>query len=218
MFRKNDVHTCPSCNTAHRVRGSASYLVLCPACGQVIARTKNYESVPQSVMPDDWSVVQLGSTGVYKEKPFEVIGRVRLQFRQDYKNFWCIWYDTLDKYGWLAESFGEYIVFEDTFFDMDDSKEPFSRFKAGDQFTLHNNTTVTTDYVDLCEWVSLEGELCKWPHNRKGFLSVQAQNNNGIAAYFNILPNNQKGNFLVGQLVKFSELNLKLIREWDEWK
>jgi hypothetical protein len=77
---------------------------------------------------------------------------------------------------------------------------------------------VVTDYIDHCEWISLEGELCLWPFHHAGFLSVQAQNNDGIAAYFNILPDAKKGKFLVGQLVNFSDLNLKSIREWDEWK
>jgi len=214
MLRKNDVYTCPGCSTVLRVRGTASYLLVCPSCGKETANKSS--NIQHSVMPEDWSVVQLGTTGLYKEKAFEVIGRIRLQFRNDYKNFWCVWYDASNQYGWLAESFGEYILCENIFIDMD-NREDLSRFRAGDKFVLHNDTTVVTDYIDKCEWISLEGELCHWPNYQRGFLSVQAQNNEGIAAYFNLVRD-EKGKFLVGQMVKFSDLNLKSIREWDEWK
>jgi len=176
-----------------------------------------YESLTDFYMPDDWSVIQVGSKGAYQKHNFEVIGRVRLQLQQDYKNFWCLWYEDRKKYAWLAESFGKYITYESSFLDVYDNGE-FSGLKIGHKFIIHDNVTVVANYQEQCVWISLEGELCLWPILKKGFALVDAQNNDRMAACFIIPPDRRAGKFLVGEVVDFHDLNLVSIREWDEWK
>ncbi len=68
-------------------------------------------------MPDDWSYIQIGTTGEYKSRPFQIVGRIRLQLRSEYKNFWC----AADHKGdslWIAESFGSISIFASPMADI----------------------------------------------------------------------------------------------------
>lgn len=215
-MRRNDVHTCPACATAARIRGTESFLYVCFQCGTPVVNELNFP-ITQSAMPDDWSIIQLGTSGVYKDQSFEVIGKIRLQLRQEYKNYWCLWYDQGQKYGWLAESFGKYAVCEPVVFNLDEMGDIHS-IKAGDKFDLYGKSTVVVDYVDPCEWISISGEIAHWKDVSKRFISVQAQNDEGIIAFFNLDSVGHRVNFIVGETTALSALSLKAIREWNEWK
>ena len=76
------MYSCPSCKALINVRGNESYILVCRSCRTVVANEKN-EIIALYPMPDDWSIVQLGTTGVYKLNPFVVIGRVRLRHGED---------------------------------------------------------------------------------------------------------------------------------------
>lgn len=215
-MRKNDVHACPACATTLGVRGAQSFLLVCPQCGTPIVDEANL-SLDKVQMPDDWSIIQIGTTGKHNDRAFNVIGRIRLQLRQEYKNYWCLWFDHDQKYGWLTESFGKYAVCEPTVFNLDEMGDIFS-IKAGDKFELYSKSTVVVDYVDPTEWMSIEGEIANWVDFSKRFVSVQAQNNEGIIAFFNLNSKTHRVNFIVGETTTLSALSLKEIREWDEWK
>ena len=216
MLQRNESFTCSTCGASLRIRGFDSVLVICRSCGAVMP-SETFRALTDFHLPDDWSVVQIGSSGVYQKKNYEVIGRVRLQLQQDYRNFWCLWYPEIKKYDWLVESFGKFTVYDNVFFDLHNSLE-FLDMEPGHKFIIHDKVTVFANYQDQCEWVSLEGELCSWPSLQKGFAFIDAQNNDLIAACFIIPPDRRAGKFLVGQIVNFRDLNLASIREWDEWK
>jgi hypothetical protein len=213
---KNDVHTCGDCHNTIRVTGTESDLLVCPRCASTVVNEKKY-TVQNTLMPDDWSIIQLGATGKYKDRHFQVIGRVRLQLRFEYKNFWCIWFDAERTYGWLVESFGSYFMCAGSVFDMTDRND-LKTIHAGDKFVLHGNVLVYIDYMDRCEWVSVEGEIAHWKDYKKGFQAVQAQNNDGIAGYFNIDVSASRARYIVGESTPLKDLNLKGIREWNEFK
>lgn len=215
-MRRNDVHICPACATTLRVRGTESFLLVCTKCGTTLINELNLE-LEDARMPDDWSIVQLGTTGKHKDRTFEVIGRVRLQMRQEYRNFWCLWFDKDQKYGWLVEAFGKYAVCEPELFDLDDMGDIFS-IKAGDKFDLYGKSTVVVDYVDPAEWTSVAGEIAHWKSLSKRFISVQAQNDEGIIAFFNLNSHTHRVRFVVGETTTPGALALKEIREWNEWK
>lgn len=198
-----------------RIRGTESFLLVCPKCATIIVNEKGYV-IESPAPPDDWSILQLGVTGSYQTKAFEVIGRIRLQLRQEYKNYWCVWFDQGQKYGWLAESFGKYAMCEPTVFNLDDMGDIFT-IKAGDKFELYSKSTVIVDYVDPCEWVSVEGEVAHWADFTR-FISVQAQNNESIVAFFNLNQGTHRVNFIVGEACTLELLALTGIREWNEWK
>lgn len=215
-MRKNDIHSCGDCHNTIRVVGSDSDLLVCPRCAATVVNEKNH-ALQNALIPDDWSLVQLGVTGIHKNRTFQVIGRIRLQLRLEYKNVWCIWFDAENTYGWLVESLGSYFVCAGSVFDMTD-RDDLNTLRAGDRFVLHGKVVVFIDYMDRCEWVSVEGEIANWKDFTKGFHSVQAQNNEGIAGYFNIDVSGKRARFIVGESTPLKDLKLKGIREWNEFK
>lgn len=201
-----------------RVIGNQSVLLACSSCGTVLVNEGGFQ-FETSPLPADWSIVRIGTTGKYKEKRFEVIGCIRLQLRFEYKNFWCLWYESEKKYGWIIEALGSYFICEGTLFEMTEPEKNLKDIHARDPFILHGTTTVYTDYSDRSVWYSVAGEIAHWVSMPKsGLTVVQAQNEQGVAAYFLLDSVGKKTHFILGERVDVSQLNLSGIHDFADWK
>jgi hypothetical protein len=211
--KQNTVYNCPGCSTAHKVQLNDATLVICQVCNEIVADNVADSEKPKAAhIPDDWSFLQIGTTGVYKEYNFTVIGRLRLQLRNDYKNFWCTTCDG-GKCLWIAESFGSFALFTASWTEV---KNDLSQLHAGKKVILANNVTLRGEYVEKCEGISYTGEIGPWNLFYPGFFLIQASNGSGQTAFFTIKKNSR--HVLSGQKVTLEELNLKNILTWDEWK
>ena len=212
-MKQHSVYSCPACNTIHKVQLHSASLIACRVCHEIVAEAVTESEKPKAArIPDDWSFLQIGTTGVFKEYNFTVIGRVRLQLRNDYKNFWCTIYDG-GKCLWIAESFGSFALFTASWVEV---KNDLSQLHAGKKVILANNVTLRGDYVEKCEGISYTGEIGLWNLFYPGFFLIQASNNSGQTAFFTIRKNER--HVLTGEKVTLEELNLKNILTWDEWK
>jgi hypothetical protein len=88
-------------------RSKASIFAVCSFCKSTLLRQDmNLTMVGKmSELQDDMSPVQLGSSGMYGGKTFEVIGRLRVAYSD---GAWNEWYTIFggDRVGWLAEAQG----------------------------------------------------------------------------------------------------------------
>jgi hypothetical protein len=189
-------------------------MVVCPACGHIIYYQRNADPgrIPDKI-PDDWSFVRLRTTGEYQNEKFIVCGRIRLQLRNDYKNFWCAEYKN-GKSLWIVESHASFSVFSGAW--MSYEKDPI-KLRANLSIPVNSMLTVKGEYVEKCEEMSFEGELSSWKHFDPGFFVVQGSHSNGPTAIFTIL-NKHTVDYLLGEKVKIESLNLQNIHEWNEWK
>jgi len=211
--KQNTVYNCPACGTAHKVQLNESSLITCRVCHEIVADAITGEEKPKATrIPDDWSFLQIGTTGVYKEYNFTVIGRLRLQLRNDYKNFWCTIYEG-GKCLWIVESFGSFSLFTSAWQEI---KSDLTKLHAGKKVVLANKVTLWGEYVEKCEGISYDGEIGLWNLFYPGFFLVQASNGSGQTAFFTIKKNDK--HILTGEKVTLEELNLKNILTWDEWK
>lgn len=210
---QNTVYSCPGCSTAHKVQLEVASLLVCRVCSEIISDAVAGPEKPKAThIPDDWSFLQIGTTGVYKNYNFTVIGRLRLQLRNDYKNFWCTIYDG-HKCLWITESFGSFALFASSWQEM---KNDPAHLHAGKKITLANKVNLRGDYVEKCEGISYTGEIGPWNLFYPGFFVVQASNSSGQTAFITVKKN--IGHILTGEKVALEELNLKNILTWDEWK
>ena len=86
-------------------------MLFCKKCNAVVVNNNTSERKGEfAPPPEDWSFIKLGSGGEVEGKPFKIVGRVRLQLRNDYKNFWCAEYER-GKCLWLVESFASFALF-----------------------------------------------------------------------------------------------------------
>lgn len=209
----NTVYSCPGCSTAYKVQLERATLVVCRVCSEIITDAVNGSEKPKPAhIPDDWSFLQIGTTGVYKNYNFTVIGRLRLQLRNEYKNFWCAIYEG-GKCLWIVESFGSFALFSSAWQEI---KSESAHLHAGKKITLANKVELRGEYVEKCEGVSYTGEIGSWIFFYPGFFVMQASNASGQTAFITIKKS--IAHILTGEKVTLKELNLKNILTWDEWK
>jgi hypothetical protein len=164
-------------------------------------------------VPPDWSFIQLNTQGQYDQQAFTVVGRMRLQLRNDYKNFWFC--DTgRAKNFILMESFASFYV-------LIPSWQSFTKdvrhLRAGQSISLKGGLKLQGEYVEKCEGMSFEGEIGCWKLFYSGFFFIQASNKENKTAVF-VIGGKDKIEYLTGERIDQSNLNLTNILQWDEWK
>jgi hypothetical protein len=191
-----------------------SVMLICENCESVIYEKALGDFRPRaSPIPPDWSFIQLGTTGEHNGQPFTIVGRIRLQLRNDYKNFWCAALENGAAL-WLMESFASFAVFPMTWHMYTNS---VSDVRAGKTFNARSGLKLTGEYVEKCEDIGYEGEVGSWKSFHPGFFFLQAANKESEVAVFSIV-NKKKVDYLTGIKVTPESLNLKNIIMWDEWK
>ncbi|HZY81955.1 MAG TPA: hypothetical protein VFE50_20670 [Cyclobacteriaceae bacterium] len=153
-------------------------LVLCPKCSAKVFGTIDISPESHGV-PDDLSTVQVGSTGKYKEKKFEVIGRIRIQMIDDFRNLWCAVYDN-DKTLWICQSH-ESIAFADDNFKSFPPKSDIV-MRAGGKVIFGDSVKLKVVFVGSMLYMHFEGEIAHFPHPQGDFAFVHAVNERGNTA------------------------------------
>jgi hypothetical protein len=203
--------TCPTCNTVYTPQLNGRSLLACARCATIL-QSRDMEATPPRPMPDDWSFVQIGTTGVYKDKPFTIIGRIRLQLRNDYKNCWSAVYGN-GQCLWIIESFASFSVFDNPWVEYTGDH---TKLRAGSKVSgLFDQVSLDGEYVEKCEGLSYAGEVGPWPFFTPGFFVVQASENTSTALFL------IKGSEVVhntGRKVLTEKLGLKQTITWHEWQ
>jgi hypothetical protein len=161
-------------------------------------------------MPEDWSFIKIGTKGVLDDSAFEIVGRIRLQLRNAYKNFWCAEYGS-GKVLWIVESFNSFSAFTSGWLSYTGDVR---KLRAGKKIPV--STSVTGEYVEKCEAVSVEGELGKWHHFHPKFFFVQGSTKDNTAILF--LRPNEDCAYMTGKKVQAKSLQLQNLIVWNEWK
>ena len=188
-------------------------ILVCKSCKTLIADPQGNQALPEATpMPEDWSFLKVGSVCDLPQQPFTIVGRCRLQLRNEYKNFWCAEYAG-GKALYVVESFGSFSIFLSPWLDY--TKEA-SKLRAGTPIEISSDVTLTGEYVEKCEGLSFEGELGPWPFIKPGFFVVQASTGSNTAIFF-INPK-KNIDYLSGEKITSDRLNFKNIIEWNEWK
>lgn len=213
-MKENSVYNCPECGTWHNAVLQEPSLLACKNCGAIIFEKIVRGLKPEaSKIPEDWSFIQLGTTGQYQEHSFTVVGRIRVQLRNDYKNFWCAEYDQ-GKCLLIMESFASCAVFASPWHAY--RKEP-SKLRAGATIPLDAPLQPKGEYVEKCEDIGYQGEVGNWKFFYKGFFLVQASQPDGQTVVFALEPRKDVI-YITGEKIVMEKLNLKNIVVWNEWK
>src|SRR5579883_2657398 len=107
MFTLN----CPACGAAVGFRLKSSIFAVCSYCKSSLVRhDMNLESIGKmGDLQDDVSPLQLGCSGTFNGKKFEIIGRLQVSYSEGVWNEWHLLFGT-EQPGWLAEAQGFYAV------------------------------------------------------------------------------------------------------------
>lgn len=102
---------CPSCGAPVPFRSAGSVLAVCEYCQTTVLR--DVDSVrdqgKMSVVLEDYSPLQIGSSGVLAGVGFSLIGRIQLKYSDGLWNEWYLLFED-GRNGWLSDASGQYTL------------------------------------------------------------------------------------------------------------
>jgi hypothetical protein len=104
-------YDCPQCGGAAVFQSAIAVFAVCPYChAMVVRRDVDVESMGRAaILPPDLSPLRIGSTGVFADAGFTLIGRIRRRYEEGAWNEWCaVFHD--GRHGWVAEAQGLFMV------------------------------------------------------------------------------------------------------------
>ena len=152
--------TCPSCGgPVHSYSASAKTLV-CPYCRSLLIRdgASVSDSGQDSAPFEDYSPLQIGTTGHDQGQAFTIVGRLQARYDAGVWNEWYLFYNDGSS-GWLSESGDQYVLTRPA--TSNATLPRFADIRAGEsRLTVDGNIYLAADVRDITlERASAEGEL-----------------------------------------------------------
>ena len=145
---------CPSCGAEVVFRTSVAAYAVCPYCQTMLVRTDDGIKAigTMAQLPEDMSPFQVGSSGIYKNVHFTIVGRMKIGWSDGNWNEWFFVSDDARK-GWLAEAQGFYAPCFDVTEDLNDDdksalKDLAKRLGVDSQLAVHYDSLLG-EYVQL---------------------------------------------------------------------
>jgi uncharacterized protein DUF4178 len=207
--------SCPGCGAAVKFVSAASLLAVCGYCrATLLRRDLDVERIgTMAELVTDATLVQLGAEGVYRSTHFAVVGRIQVRYDEGGWNEWYLVFDD-GRAGWLGEAAGEYTVSFET--PLPERAPAWEALRAGTTLTLAGTAYEVTD-VRRARVVGGEGEL---PFRVEGGYETAAADLRTDGTRFATLDYSERESprFYVGEVVDFSALALRGLRELDGWR
>jgi hypothetical protein len=199
-------------------RSAAPYAV-CPYCQSLLVRSEaTLESIGKvAEVPDDFSPLQLNVSGLFDDRRFTLIGRIRKAWDQGSWSEWCALFDD-QRLGWLAEAQGDLVMtFERDLksFAPAPSKGQLNRVTPGESFTIDKRRFTVTDKKSVV-CLGAEGELLSSPPKSVSMLSIDVR---GPGIEFGTIEVSDEAiTVFTGRFVEFTECRFSGLRALEGWR
>jgi hypothetical protein len=206
--------SCPSCGGPVHIKSKAALLVVCEYCNSTLMR-KDMNLADLGKMADlaeDGSPVQLGASGSYRARAFEVVGRIQLEYAQGFWNEWFLQFADGGN-GWLGEGQGQYTV---SFVLKNPGEIPaFEKLKPGRRVRLGVEEYHVKE-VSSARCVAGAGEL---PFQVNTGYDARVVDLDGTEVRFATIDYSEDPPLVfTGERVEFDALQLKGLREFEGWR
>lgn len=206
------VANCPSCGAPVEFRWAGAVQTVCTYCRSVLVRHDlDLEAVGvKSLPPPVTSPIQLGARGRYRDRAFEVTGRIAYEYE---RGGWSEWHLAFGdgRTGWLSDAQAEYAV---SFLDAEPGPlPPADEVRPGRRIRLQGTDFVAST-LTRARYVGVEGELPfeYWDKAQVPFVDLRAADGS-----FATLDYSEPAPLLyVGEYVPFAGLALTGLREEGE--
>lgn len=205
--------TCPNCGARVEFRWSSAVQTVCPFCRSILVRQdvdlKKVGTVAD--LPPSSSPVQLGTAGRYRQKAFEVVGRIVYQWDQGGWNEWHIVFND-DTSGWLADAQAEYAV---SFLAPESAaRPPAGQVSVGQRLTWQGKEYQVTT-LTAARYRGVEGDLPfeYWDKEQVSFADLMSTD----GAFATIDYSEAPPLLFLGEYVDFKDLALTNLRQFDGW-
>lgn len=149
--------SCPGCGAPVEFRSHASVLAVCGFCKTTVL--KDAGSVRDlgrmADVLEDYSPVQIGTSGVRAGRPFTVVGRIQLRYDAGIWNEWYLLFDD-GATGWLGDSSGLYTLTLDT--PLNEPIPPFESLRVGQRHQLGGRQFAVSE-IRTAQCIGGQGEL-----------------------------------------------------------
>lgn len=199
---------CPSCGSPVIFRAASTAYATCPACRSLVVRHDvNLENLGKVAdLQPDGSPIQIGTSGTFLNRHFEVIGRIQVEHPAGFWNEWYLQYSD-GKNGWLGESMGTYFVSEEV------EAEPQGTLAIGSFIQIKNEFFVVTE-VSKSRLSSYEGEIPFVLEPKKEFIQADLRTAGQLAATLDY--STAPPTVYLGYYVAFDDLKLAGLKDFDE--
>ncbi len=157
---KTRTASCPGCGGPVEFRASSSLVTICEFCNSAVARgdkrVEDHGKIADLVQTQ--SRLRLGMNGSYKDKRFDVVGRV--QYQHAAGGVWNEWYLLFpgERWGWLAEAQGRYYLTFEVRLKSTFKLPDFDSVELGKSFKI-KECSVTVTEKGTATLGSAEGEI-----------------------------------------------------------
>ncbi|MGH9660870.1 MAG: DUF4178 domain-containing protein [Bryobacteraceae bacterium] len=164
-------------------------------------------------LPPDSSPIQIATEGVWRNKPFVVVGRILYEYAQGGWNEWHVIFNDSSS-GWVSDAQLEYAI---SFLTPVSGALPApGEIQRGQAFQW-NNTSYQVTSITRAKYRGVEGELPfeYWDKDEVPFADLRTFDGN-----FATLDYSDEAHPLLfaGHAVEFEELALKNLREFEGWR
>ncbi|NVD70719.1 DUF4178 domain-containing protein [Duganella sp. BJB488] len=153
--------SCPSCGAEVKFRSHASVMAVCEYCSTSVL--KDADSVKDlgkmSSVLEDYSPIQIGTSGVLGKRQFTVVGRIQLRYSAGMWNEWYLLFDD-GVTSWLGDSSGMYTVTAEFKIDPVAATQlpVFEHLQPGQNFPI-NGALYTAAEIRTADCIGGQGEL-----------------------------------------------------------
>lgn len=211
--------SCGSCGGQITFKTRFAVQAVCPYCSSLVIRKDAYAETlgERSVLPPDFSPLQIGATGEYDGKRFELVGMLKMGWERGFWNEWLMLY-TDDSYGWLAEAQGCWYVLHELTPLAATMKDILSA-EPGQFVEVEDLGRMTVADIKECQQIGSAGEL---PFTvRKGETQRSIDLSGDKATFATAEFPAEKGQaprLYGGHVVQWEDLHLKNLKEVPGWK
>ncbi len=210
---------CPTCGAPVTFRGTAVSAV-CEYCDSTVVRTGvDVRLIGKvSALVDNGTPVLLHSRGVFDGIPFEVDGRLQVQYE---RGIWNEWYLSFadGTIGWLADAQNQFAIVRPIDpASVADRVPRFDQLSAGQVLTIANREVVVVDFRGAA-YKGAEGLLPFEAEPGMTFYGADMRGFNGefVTLDWGTEPYHQRPTPYLGRSVSLSEIKLFPLRRFESW-
>jgi hypothetical protein len=172
---------CTACDNPIEIAHPQVNLVHCTKCSRVYryANEKLSDAGFCTIVFEKTEPIQPGTTGMWKEQAFTVLGRCRLYLNESVLNYWTI-VSSDNKLAWLAEGYGLYFIIPDITEGQDNPlvNGKLQQKKVGAKIDLAGDKNFVLEQIQTCEKCEMEGQTF-FPKIKHSFSVFELSNPKG---------------------------------------
>ena len=204
---------CPNCAAPVEFRWSSAVQTTCPFCRSILVR-HDVDLTKVGVvadLPPDSSPIQIATEGIYRNKPFVVVGRILYEYEQGGWNEWHIIFND-GASGWLSDAQDEYAV--SFLAQPPELLPPAERVERG-QKAYWNGVRYEVTCLTRARYRGVEGELPFEYWDKEERLFVDLRSPDGRFATIDYSHANPV--LFLGEAAEFDDLRFKNLRQFEGW-